>query len=187
MKMNPHDILDVSGATYTYLLNGNPPAANWTALFRPRERVRPRFINGSSMTIFDVRIPGLPMTVVQTDGNEVEPVTVDEFRITVAETYDVIVQPQQASAFTIFAQSDDRSGYARATLAPRIGTSAPIPPMDPRPILTMVDMGMAMKNMPGMNMSDMPGMKMENSSSAASESRDRNSSDRQHGAVHLGI
>ena len=93
MNMNPTDILDVSGATYTYLLNGKPPAANWTALFRPRERVRLRFINGSSMTIFDVRIPGLPMTVVQTDGNDVEPVTVDEFRITVAETYDVIVQP----------------------------------------------------------------------------------------------
>jgi CopA family copper-resistance protein len=185
MNMNPTDILDVSGATYTYLINGKPPAANWTALFGPRERVRLRFINGSSMSIFDVRIPGLPMTVVQTDGNDVEPVTVDEFRISVAETYDVIVQPQNASAFTIFAQSEDRTGYARATLAPRSGMSAPIPPMDPRPMLTMVDMGMAMgkmpgmqmgasggpnnaqpagpiiENMPGMNMGDMPGMKME--------------------------
>jgi len=152
MNMNPTDILDVSGATYTYLINGKPPAANWTALFRPRERVRLRFINGSSMTIFDVRIPGLPMTVVQTDGNDVEPVIVDEFRISVAETYDVIVQPQDASAFTIFAQSEDRSGYARATLAPHSGMTAPVPPMDPRPILTMVDMGMAMSNMPRMNM-----------------------------------
>ena len=160
MNMNPTDILDVSGATYTYLLNGRPPAANWTALFRPRERVRLRFINSSSMTIFDVRIPGLPMTVVQTDGNDVVPVTVDEFRITVAETYDVIVQPQDASAFTIFAQSEDRTGYARATLAPRIGMSAPIPPMDPRPMLTMVDMGMSMKNMPGTQMGNMPGMNM---------------------------
>jgi CopA family copper-resistance protein len=185
MNMNPTDILDVSGSTYTYLINGKPPAANWTALFGPRERVRLRFINGSSMSIFDVRIPGLPMTVVQTDGNDVEPVSVDEFRISVAETYDVIVQPQDASAFTIFAQSEDRTGYARATLAPRSGMSAPVPPMDPRPMLTMVDMGMAMGNMPGMEMSagggtnkegtagksmesvpgmkmgDMPGMKME--------------------------
>ena len=152
MNMNPTDILDVSGATYTYLINGQPPAANWTALFRPRERVRLRFINGSSMSIFDVRIPGLPMTVVQTDGNDVEPVTVDEFRISVAETYDVIVQPHDASAFTIFAQSEDRTGYARATLAPRSGMTAPVPPMDPRPLLTMVDMGMAMGNMPGMDM-----------------------------------
>jgi FtsP/CotA-like multicopper oxidase with cupredoxin domain len=141
MNMAPTDILDVSGATYTYLINGNPPAANWTALFRPRERIRLRFINGSSMSIFDVRIPGLPMTVVQTDGNDVEPVTVDEFRISVAETYDVIVQPLDTSAFAIFAQAEDRTGYARATLAPHNGMSAPIPPMDPRPMLTMVDMG----------------------------------------------
>jgi FtsP/CotA-like multicopper oxidase with cupredoxin domain len=175
MNMNPTDILDVSGATYTYLINGKPPAANWTALFRPRERVRLRFINASSMSIFDVRIPALPMTMVQTDGNDIEPVTVDEFRISVAETYDAIVQPQDASAFTIFAQSEDRTGYARATLAPQIGMTAPVPPMDPRPILSMVDMGMAMGNMPGLNMgtappapsatpgmkmNDMPGMKM---------------------------
>jgi CopA family copper-resistance protein len=191
MNMSPTDILDVSGATYTYLINGKPPAANWTALFRPRDRIRLRFINGSSMSIFDVRVPGLPMSVVQTDGNDVEPVTVDEFRISVAETYDVIIQPQDASPFTIFAQVEDRSGYARATLGPRIGMSAAIPPMDPRPMLTMVDMGMAMgnmpgmqmgaaegaskdnktepkmENMPGMDMGDMPGMKMEAKPSAA--------------------
>src|SRR5205807_6430911 len=98
MRMSPTDILDVTGATYTYLINGQPPAANWTALFRPGERVRLRFINGSSMSIFDVRIDGLPMTVVQADGNDVAPVTVDEFRISVAETYDVIVQPKEDRA-----------------------------------------------------------------------------------------
>jgi CopA family copper-resistance protein len=152
MNMNPTDILDVSGATYTYLINGHPPGANWTAIFSPRERVRLRFINGSSMSIFDVRIPGLPMTVVQTDGNDVEPVTVDEFRISVAETYDVIVQLRDASAYTIFAQAEDRTGYARATLALRSGMTAPIPSMDSRPMLTMVDMGMAMTNMEGMDM-----------------------------------
>jgi CopA family copper-resistance protein len=150
MNMSPTDILDVSGTTYTYLLNGQSPAANWTGLFRQGERVRLRFINASSMSIFDVRIPGLPMTIVQADGNDVEPVTADEFRISVAETYDVIVQPQEASAFTIFAQSMDRTGYARATLSPRIGMSAPIPPMDPRPFRTMADMGMG--NMPGTEM-----------------------------------
>ncbi|MGH7878830.1 MAG: copper resistance system multicopper oxidase, partial [Candidatus Binataceae bacterium] len=104
MNMSPTDILDVSGSTYTYLMNGSSPTANWTGLFRPRERVRLRFINASSMSIFDVRIPKLPMSVVQTDGNDVEPVTVDEFRISVAETYDVIVQPPEAAAYTIFAQ-----------------------------------------------------------------------------------
>jgi CopA family copper-resistance protein len=173
MDMSPTDILDVGGATYTYLANGRPPAANWTGLFRAGERVRLRFINGSSMTIFDVRIPGLPMTVVQTDGNDVEPVTVDEFRISVAETYDVIVQPGDAAAYTIFAQSEDRTGYARGTLAPRYGMTAAIPPMDRRPLRTMMDMGMCMKgmnmgatpgmrtnNMPGMDMGDMPGMDM---------------------------
>ena len=158
MNMSPTDLSDVSGATYTYLVNGQPPAAAWTALFQPKERVRLRFINASSMTIFDVRIPNLPMTVVQTDGNDVEPVTVDEFRISVAETYDVIVQPQDASAFTIFAQSLDRTGYALGTLAPRSGMAASVPPMDPRPLLTMVDMGRG--NMAGMAMGNMPGMKM---------------------------
>jgi len=161
MRMSPTDILDVSGAAYTYLLNGQPPARNWTALFRRGERVRVRFINGSSMSIFDVRIDGLPMTVVQADGNDVEPITVDEFRISVAETYDVIVNPMADRAYTIFAQSEDRTGYARGTLAPRPGMEAAIPPMDPRPLRTMADMGMGSMehgSMSGTAMSSMPGM-----------------------------
>jgi len=155
MRMSPTDILDVSGDAYTYLINGQPPGANWTALFRPGERVRLRFINGSSMSIFDVRIDGLPMTVVQSDGNDVAPVTVDQFRISVAETYDVIVQPAADRAYTIFAQAEDRTGYARGTLAPRAGMGAAIPPMDPRPVRTMADMGMA-----GMEHGEMPGMEL---------------------------
>ena len=153
MRMSPTDILDVSGATYTYLLNGQPPARNWTALFRPGERVRLRFINGSTMSIFDVRVDGLPMSIVQADGNEVVPVMVDEFRIGVAETYDVIVQPTADRAYTIFVQSEDRTGYARETLAPRAGMEAAIPPMDPRPLRTMTDMGMGMQrgSMPDMS------------------------------------
>ena len=156
MRMSPTDILDVTGATYTYLVNGQSPAANWTALFRPGERVRLRFINGSSMSIFDVRIPGLKLTVVQADGNDVEPVTVDEFRIGTAETYDIIVQPNGDQAFTIFAQAQDRSGFARATLAPRPGMIGAVPPLDPRPMRTMADMGMA-----GMGHGDMGGMNMD--------------------------
>jgi CopA family copper-resistance protein len=150
MRMSPTDILDVTGATYTYLVNGQPPAANWTGLFSPGEKVRLRVINGSSMTIFDVRIAGLKMTVVQADGCDIEPVEVDEFRIGTAETYDVIVEPQDAAAYTLFAQAMDRSGYARATLAPRPGMIAAVPPMDPRPRLTMADMGMG--DMAGMDM-----------------------------------
>jgi CopA family copper-resistance protein len=121
--------------------------------------VRLRFINGSSMSIFDVRIDGLPMTVVQADGNDVAPVTVDEFRISVAETYDVIVQPTADRAYTIFAQSEDRSGFARGTLAPRPGMAAAIPPMDPRPMRTMSDMGMG-----SMQQGSMSGMKMDQGS-----------------------
>jgi CopA family copper-resistance protein len=171
MRMSPTDILDVSGATYTYLVNGQAPGVNWTALFRPGERVRLRFINGSSMSIFDVRIDGLPMTVVQADGNDVAPVTVDQFRISAAETYDVIVQPTSDRAYTIFAQAEDRTGFARGTLAPRPGMASAIPPMDPRPMRTMADMGMGsmeqgsmsgMKmdqgSMPGMDQGSMPGM-----------------------------
>ena len=149
MRMDPTDIADVTGYTYTFLVNGKPPTANWTALFKTGERVRLRFINGSAMTYFDVRIPGLKMTVVQADGQDVQPVAVDEFRIAVAETYDVIVEPESGRAYTLFAEAMDRSGYARGTLAPREGLSAPIPEMRPRPLLTMADMGMAHGPMSG--------------------------------------
>ncbi|MFT8346548.1 copper resistance system multicopper oxidase [Gluconobacter oxydans] len=166
MRMAATDIADVSGAIYTYTLNGHAPDMNWSGLFRPGEKVRLRFINGSTMTFFDVRIPGLEMLVVQADGNDIEPVPVDEFRIGVAETYDVIVQPKDERAYAILAQSEDRTGYARGTLAPREGMIAPLPPMDPRPVRTMVDMGMGnMKpgeSMKDMDMSgDMSGMKMD--------------------------
>jgi CopA family copper-resistance protein len=160
MNMAPTDILDVTGSTYTYLLNGNTPKANWTGLFQSGERVRLRFINASAMTFFDVRIPDLPMTVVQSDGNDVEPVTVDEFRIGLAETYDVIVQPKDDTAYTIFAQAQDRTGYARATLAPRMGMTAAVPPMDPRPVRTIMDMGMSMAGMKMSGMKGMPSMDM---------------------------
>ncbi|HET7313480.1 multicopper oxidase domain-containing protein, partial [Salinisphaera sp.] len=118
MKMGPRDIADVTGRTYTYLVNGMHPGANWTGLFDAGERVRLRVINASSMTYFNFRIPGLPMTVVAADGNDVEPVETDEFQIAVAETYDVIVEPKAGTAYTLMAESMDRSGYARGTLAP---------------------------------------------------------------------
>lgn len=141
MRMDPTDLADVSGYAYTYLMNGATPASNWTALFNRGERVRLRFINGSSMTFFDVRIPGLKLTVVAADGQDIEPVTVDEFRVGPAEVYDVIVTPDDASAYTIFAQSMDRSGYARGTLAPRVGMAATVPALDTAAVLTMSDMG----------------------------------------------
>jgi CopA family copper-resistance protein len=159
MRMNASDLLDVSGRTYTYLMNGVTPAANWTGLFRRGEKVRLRIINGSSMSFFDVRIPGLALTVVAADGQDVEPVTIDEFRIGAAEVYDVIVEPKDDRAYTIFAQSMDRSGYARGTLAPAVGMEADIPPLDPRPVLTMMDMGMgAMRHGGGSMTHDMSGM-----------------------------
>ena len=143
MNMDPTDIADVTGYTYTYLLNGLPPDGNWTALFKPGERVRLRFINGSAVTYFDVRIPGLGLTVVQADGQNIQPVEVEEFGISVAETYDVIVTLSEDRAYTIFAEAQDRSGYTRGTVAPRPGMSAPIPERRQRPARTMADMGMA--------------------------------------------
>jgi CopA family copper-resistance protein len=144
MRMDPADISDATGAAYTYLVNGHGPADNWTALFTPGQRVRLRVINASSMTTFNVRIPGLSLTVVQADGQNVMPVTVDEFQIGVAETYDVIVTPSEDRAFTIVGESVDRSGMARATLAPRAGMAATVPPLRRRPLATMKDMGMDM-------------------------------------------
>ncbi|MBI5042036.1 MAG: copper resistance system multicopper oxidase [Gammaproteobacteria bacterium] len=168
MRMSPTDLADISGYTYTYLMNGTTPAGNWTGLFRPGEKLRLRFINSGAMSFFDVRIPGLKMTVVQADGQDVEPVTVDEIRIAVAETYDVIVTPGD-TAYTIFAQSMDRSGFARGTLAPRAGMSAAVPALDKPEPLTMGDMmgdmggmssmsGMDHGGMSGMNHGDMAGM-----------------------------
>ena len=142
MNMTPTDLADVSGATYTYLLNGQAPDGNWTGIFAPGERVRLRLINGSAMTYFDFRIPGMALTVVAVDGQYVEPVEVDELRLAVAETVDVIVTPDgRQDAYTLFAQSMDRSGYARGTLAVRQGLSALVPEPDARPELSMEDMG----------------------------------------------
>ncbi|WP_434559399.1 copper resistance system multicopper oxidase [Pseudomonas sp. R1-6] len=158
MKMSPTDLADVSGYTYTYLMNGQAPNGNWTGIFKPGEKIRLRFINGSAMTYFDVRIPGLKMTVVAADGQYVKPVSVDEFRIAVAETYDVIVEPENEQAYTIFAQSMDRTGYSRGTLAVREGLQAPVPEVDPRPIIAMSDMGMDHGSMGGMDHGSMAGM-----------------------------
>jgi len=142
MNMSPTDLADISGATYTYLLNGQAPDGNWTGRFQPGERIRLRLINGSAMSYFDFRIPGLKLTVVAADGQNVEPVQVDEVRLAVAETLDVIVEPDGSQdAYTLFAQSMDRSGYARGTLAVRDGLQAPVPQPDPRPELSMEDMG----------------------------------------------
>ncbi|WP_207886463.1 copper resistance system multicopper oxidase [Pseudomonas sp. 30_B] len=154
MRMAPTDIADIAG--FRFLVNGQDPEQNWSGLFKPGERVRLRIINGSGMSYFDLRIPGLKMTVVQADGNDVQPVTVDELRIAVAETYDVIVQPQEDRAYTFFAEAMDRSGYARATLAPRAGMQGEIPPLRERPLLTMADMGMNHEGMDHSSMA-MPG------------------------------
>ncbi|GLH31451.1 copper resistance protein A [Pseudomonas sp. BR1R-5] len=158
MKMSPTDLADVSGYTYTYLMNGKAPNDNWTGIFKPGEKIRLRFINGSAMTYFDVRIPGLKMTVVAADGQYVKPVSIDEFRIAVAETYDVIVEPENEQAYTLFAQSMDRTGYSRGTLAVREGMQGPVPALDPRPLISMSDMGMDHGNMAGMEHNNMAGM-----------------------------
>jgi FtsP/CotA-like multicopper oxidase with cupredoxin domain len=149
MRMDPTDISDVTGSTYTYVVNGFGPSDNWTALFKPGERVRLRFINAAAQTNFNVRIPDLPLTMVQADGQNIRPVITDEFQIAVAETFDVIVTPADR-AYSIVAEAIDRSGLARATLAPREGMTASVPPLRPRPLTTMKDMGMG--DMGGMDM-----------------------------------
>ncbi|UAJ12422.1 copper resistance system multicopper oxidase [Glacieibacterium megasporae] len=153
MRMSPTDISDATGPAYTYLVNGHGPRDNWTALFTPGQRVRLRVINASSMTTFNVRIPGLKLTIVQADGQNVMPVEVDEFQIGVAETYDAIVTPNDDRAYTLVGEAIDRSGLARATLAPRAGMAAEVPALRPRPLATMKDMGMDMSSMGGMDMS----------------------------------
>ena len=167
MRMNPTDLADISALTYTYLVNGHTSADNWLGLFNTGEKVLLRFINASAQSFFDVRIPGLKMTVVAADGQAVEPVDIDEFRLGLAETYDVIVRPE-ANVYTIFAQSMDRTGCIHATLATRVGLKAAVPPLDKTEPLAMMDMmGSALHDMPGMGHTvmehshhHMPGMKM---------------------------
>ena len=163
MRMSQRDLADVTGYTYTYLMNGNTPDDGWVGLFNRGEKVRLRFVNGSAMTFFDLRIPGLKMTVVASDGQNIEPVTVDEIRLGVAETYDVIVEPGSDTAYTIFAQSIDRSGYARGTLTPDINQSADIPELDRIANLSHGDMAMDMSqmDMSGMDHSQMDHSKMD--------------------------
>lgn len=149
MRMMPTDIEDVQG--FTALINGRSTSQNWTGLFRPGEKIRLRIVNSSAMTYFDMRIPGLKMTVVQADGNDVKPVTVDELRVAVAETYDVIVQPRENKVYSIIAESMGRTGLVRGTLSPKEGYAGAVPPLRPKPLLTMADMsGM----MGGMDMGD---------------------------------
>ncbi|MCU7936471.1 MAG: copper resistance system multicopper oxidase [Candidatus Thiodiazotropha sp. (ex Dulcina madagascariensis)] len=155
MRMSQRDLSDVTGYTYTYLMNGQTPADGWMGLFKKGEKVRLRFINGSAMSFFDVRIPGLKMTVVAADGQHIEPVPVDEFRIGVAETYDVIVEPKDDTAYTLFAQDISRSGYARGILTPDPSLTAEIPEMDVVPNLGHGDMGMDMMQHAGHDMSGM--------------------------------
>ncbi|AQR75113.1 copper resistance system multicopper oxidase [Sphingomonas sp. LM7] len=157
MRMDPTDVSDATGAAYTYVVNGHGPRDNWTGLFKPGERVRLRVINASAMTNFNVRVPGLRLSIVQADGQNVHPVEVEEFQIGVAETYDAIVTPAEDKAYTIAAEAVDRSGMARATLAPRPGMAGEVPPLRKRPLATMKDMGMDMSSMPGMEGMDMSG------------------------------
>jgi len=158
MRMSDRDIADVTGYTYTYLMNGHTPEDNWTGLFKRGEKIRLRFINAAAMTFFDIRIPGLKMTVVAADGQYVQPVSVDEFRIGVAETYDVIVEPSAEQAYSIFAQSIDRTGFSAGTLTPNVEMKAIPPAMDEEPILGHGDMGMSMAGMAGHEGHDMGGM-----------------------------
>ncbi|MGC4418864.1 MULTISPECIES: copper resistance system multicopper oxidase [Cupriavidus] len=165
MRMNPTDLADLSGATLTYLTNGVTPAGNWTGLFKPGEKVRLRFINGSGNTFYDVRIPGLKLKVIQVDGQNLEPVSVDEFRFGAGETYDVLVEPRD-DAYTIFSQSMDRTGYARGTLAVRAGLSAQVPAVDKPEWLTMADMMGSMGGMGGMGGMNHGAMTMDHSQHA---------------------
>jgi CopA family copper-resistance protein len=158
MRMSPTDLSDSSATAFTFLMNGYTPNRNWTGVFNPGESIRLRFINGASNTFFDVRIPGLKLTVVASDGQDIEPVSADEFRFGPGETYDVIVKPT-ADAHSIFAQSMDRSGYTRGTLTVKQGLTAAVPTVDQPVWLAMTDMMGDMSGMSGM--SDMPSMKMD--------------------------
>ena len=162
MRMDPTDIADVGN--YTLLVNGLPSDRNPSFYFTPGEKVRLRIINGSAMSFMDVRMPGMTMTVVAADGRSVEPVKVDEFRIGVAETYDVVVEPKDDRAYPLWVETLDRKASVLAALAPRDGMTVAAPAPRPRQVLLMSEMGsmggMAMGGKPGKTADGMAGMDM---------------------------
>ena len=184
MSMTDRDLSDVSGSTYTYLMNGYNPASNFTALFKKGQKIRLRFINSSAMSFFDIRIPGLKMTVVAADGNNVKPVEVDEFRIGTAETYDVIVEPKDQKAYAIFAQSIERSGYAIGHLTYNKNVLAMVPKMDEVPVLSHADMGMDMSSMDHSSM-DMSSMNMPKTKQEPMDMGSMNMSKMDHSSMNM--
>ena len=184
MSMTDRDLSDVSGSTYTYLMNGYNPASNFTALFKKGQKIRLRFINSSAMSFFDIRIPGLKMTVVAADGNNVKPVEVDEFRIGTAETYDVIVEPKDQKAYAIFAQSIERSGYAIGHLTYNKNVLAMVPKMDEVPVLNHADMGMDMSSMDHSSM-DMSSMNMPKTKQEPMDMGSMNMSKMDHSSMNM--
>lgn len=188
MRMSQTDISDVTGYTYSFLINGVTPAEGWKGLFKKGEKILLRFINSAAMTFFDVRIPGLKMTVVAADGQYVQPVSIDEFRIGVAETYDVIVEPEHDMAYTVFAQAIDRSGYARGTLTPDYSLTGEVPALDPVPLLTHTDMGMgmdhSMHNMGGTSQMDHSQHNMQSSAKMDHSQHNMKSSEKMDHSQH---
>jgi len=162
MRMDSRDISDVTGATYTYCIND----LQKHFYAKAGEKVRLRFINQSAMTHFDFRIPGHKMKVIAVDGYKVKPVWVDDIRIAVAESYDVIVKVKGDTL--IYVEDMGRSGKVYAKLGPNASANVSLPKPYPFEELTMVDMGMKMDSMKmsNMKMSDpkKSGMQMSNNS-----------------------
>jgi CopA family copper-resistance protein len=99
--------------------------------------------------------------VISTGGQKVHPVVVDEFRIGPGETYDVVVEIPDDQAYSVFAQSLDRSGYVSGTLSGKKSMLALPPPIDEPVLLSMIDMMGNMGEMGEMgNMSEMGNMQM---------------------------
>jgi CopA family copper-resistance protein len=111
-EWKPMNAMDVSDVYYNkFLINGKNESQ--LSQFKAGDKVRLRISNGGASTYFWLNYAGGKITVVASDGNDVEPVEVDRLIVAVSETYDVVVTiPAEKTAFEFLVTSEDRTKSA---------------------------------------------------------------------------
>ena len=154
-RMNAMDLTDVYYDNF--LLNGKNQ--NEQPQFKAGDKVRLRIANGGASDYFWLSYAGGKITVVATDGNDVEPVEVDRLIIAVSETYDVVVTVPEDKSYEFLVTPEDRTKHASLWLGS--GEKIAATKMKRPKYFAGMKMMNNMMDMKG-NMVEMEGMKMEN-------------------------
>ena len=154
-RMNAMDLTDVFYDNF--LLNGKNQ--NEQPQFKAGDKVRLRISNGGASDYFWLSYAGGKITVVATDGNDVEPVEVDRLIIAVSETYDVVVTIPDNKSYEFLVTPEDRTKHASLWLGK--GEKVTATKLKRPKYFAGMKMMNDMMDMKG-NMIEMEGMKMEN-------------------------